>query len=121
VAVSCTELPEAALAGTGIWACRLTALVSVTVPTAQSAVLPPWAQPLVNAGFWLDGAELRATDTPAAEPFWTETVTPKAASCPRWTLDCAAWTLTHTSVGAALEVEPASACAVVLALGLVVM
>jgi hypothetical protein len=116
VAVSCTELTEVALAATAIWACRLTALVSVTVPTVQVAVLSPLAQPLVNAGFWLDGVELRATDTPAAEPFCAETVTPNVASCPRWTLDCAGWTLTHSSAGAALELEPAPACAVVLAL-----
>jgi len=83
VAVSVTELTEVAPAATGIWACRLTALASGTEPTVHVAVLSPLAQPLVNAGFWLDGAEFRATDTSAAEPFLAETVTTNAASCPR--------------------------------------
>ena len=83
VAVSVTELTEVAPAATGIWACRLTALAAGTEPTVHVAVLSPLAQPLVNAGFWLDGAEFRATDTSAAEPFLAETVTTNAASCPR--------------------------------------
>jgi hypothetical protein len=102
VAVSVTELTEVAPAATGIWASRLTALVSVTVPTAHAAALPPWAQPLVNAGGWLDGVEFSVTDTPAAEPFLAETVTTNAASCPRWTLACAVWTLTQSSAWAAV-------------------
>jgi hypothetical protein len=82
-------------------------LTSGTEPTVQAAVLFPLAQPLVNAGFWLDGAELRATDTPAAEPFLAETSTTNAALWPRWTLDCARWTLTQSSgwAAAALELE----------------
>jgi hypothetical protein len=83
VAVSATELTEVAPAATGIWACRLTALASGTEPAVHVAVLSPLAQPLVNAGCWLDGAEFRATDTSAAEPFLAETVTTNAASCPR--------------------------------------
>jgi hypothetical protein len=89
VAVSVTELTFVALAATGIWACRVTALVSDTEPTVQFAVLSPLVQPLVNTGFWLVGADFRATDTPAAEPFLVETVTTNVASCPRCTLDCA--------------------------------
>lgn len=100
VAVSVTELTEVAPAATGIWASRLTVLVSDTVPIAHAAGLPPWAQPLVNAGCWLDGAELSVTETPAAEPFLADTVTTNAASCPRCTLACARWTLTQSSAWA---------------------
>ncbi len=52
---------------------------------------------LVNAGFWLDGCEASATDTPEADPFTVQTCTTKAAFCPRWTVDCERWTLTHSS------------------------
>jgi len=111
VAVSVTEPTFVAPAATGIWACRVTALVSGTEPTVQFAVLSPLVQPLVNAGFWLAGAEFRATDTPAAEPFLVETVTTKVASCPRCTLDCARWTLAQSSGWAALELGLALALA----------
>ncbi len=86
VAVRVTELTEVALAATGIWASRVTGLVSdteLTVHVAVLAVATILAQPLVNAGCWLDGAEVRATDTSAAEPFWVESVTTNAALCPR--------------------------------------
>jgi hypothetical protein len=107
VAVSVTEPTEVALAATGIWASRVTALVSDTAPTAQVALLFPAAQPLVNVGFWLVGVATRATDTPAAEPFSVETVTMNAADCPRWMLDCDRWTLTltHSSGWAAVVLE----------------
>lgn len=117
VAVSVTEPTEVALAATGTLASRVTALVSDTAPTAQVALLSPAAQPLVNVGFWLVGVAARATDTPAAGPFSVETVTINAASCPRWMLDCARWTLTHSSgwpavllglgLGLGLELAPA--------------
>jgi hypothetical protein len=110
VAVSVTESTEVALAATGIWASRVTALVSDTAPTAQVALLSPAAQPLVNVGFWLVGVAARATDTPAAEPFSVETVTLNAAECPRWMLDCDRWTLTLT--------HSSGWAAVVLGLGL---
>jgi hypothetical protein len=100
VAVSVTELTEVAPAATGIWASRVTVLVSDTVPIAHAAGRPPWAQPLVNAGCWLDGAALSVTDTPAAEPFLADTVTTNAASCPRGTLACARWTPTQSSAWA---------------------
>jgi hypothetical protein len=123
VAVSVTEPTEVALAATGIWASRVTALVSDTAPTAQVALLSPAAQPLVNVGFWLIGVAARATDTPAAGPFSVETVTMNAAECPRWMLDCDRWTLTHSSgwaavvleLGLGLGLELASALALVLA------
>jgi hypothetical protein len=63
------------------------------------------AQLLVNAGCWLDGAEVRATDTSAAEPFWVETVTTNAALCPRGMLACARWTLTQSSGAAVVAPE----------------
>jgi hypothetical protein len=76
----------------------------------------------VNTGFWLAGAEFRATDTLAAEPFLVETVTTNVASCPRCTLDCARWTLAQSSGWAALELALALAPALALAgaVGLVV-
>lgn len=75
--------------------------MSDTVPTAQLALLFPAVQPLVNAGCWPDGAAVRATDTPAAEPFVAETVTTNAASFPRWMLVCVRCTLMHRSAWAA--------------------
>lgn len=103
VAVRVTELTEVAPAATGISASRLTGLASeLTVHAAALAVL---AQPLVKAGCWLDGAEVRATDTSAAGPFWVETVTTKAALCPRGMLACARWTLTQSSALAVVALE----------------
>jgi len=72
VAVSCTEV---ASDPTGSCACRLTGDLADTVPTGHAAVPSPLAQPLVNAGFWLDGWAVRATDTPVTEPFSAETWT----------------------------------------------
>ncbi len=103
VAVSVTEPTEASPAATGIWASRVTALVSDTAPSAQVALLSPAAQPLVNVGFWLVGVAARVTDTPDAEPFSVETVTTNAAGCPRWMLDCDRCTLTQSSVWAPVE------------------
>ena len=72
VAVSRTEVaPDP----TRICACRLTGDVSETEPTVHAAVPSPLAQPLVNAGFWLDGCAVRATDTPLADPFSVKTRT----------------------------------------------
>jgi hypothetical protein len=45
------------------------------------------AQPLVNAGFWLDGCAVSVTVTPVADPFSVETATTNAAVWPRSTLD----------------------------------
>jgi hypothetical protein len=70
VAVSRTEVaPDPA----GICACRLAGDLSETEPREHAAVPSPLAQPLVNAAFWLDGCTVRATDTPAADPFSVET------------------------------------------------
>jgi len=104
VAISCTEVTELALDATGICACRLAGCWSDTEPTVHVAVPSPWAQPLVNVGFWLDGCALRATDTPAAEPFLAVTCTTKVALWPRATLACERWTLTHSSGWAAVLV-----------------
>ena len=75
VAVSITELTEVALDATGICASRSTGCLSDTVLRAHAAVALPWAQPLVNAGFWLVGCVVRVTDTSEADPFSAETVT----------------------------------------------
>ena len=76
VAVSFTEVTEVALAATGICACRVTGCLSDTELTVQVAVPLPLAQPLVNAGFWLDGWAVRATVTSEADPlFLVETCT----------------------------------------------
>lgn len=72
--------------------------MSDTALTAQVAVPSPFAQPLVNAGFWPDGCAVRATDTPETDPlFSVETRTRYEAAWPRSTLACARWTLTHSS------------------------
>lgn len=101
VAVSVTELTEVAPEATGIWAFRLTALESDTEPIVQFG-LPVGVQ-LLNAGFWLDGAAVRATEMSAAEPFWVETATTNVAFCPRFTLACVRCTLTQSSGCAAVE------------------
>jgi len=75
VAVSFTAVTELALAATGICALRDTGCLSDTEPTAQLAVPAPLTQPLVYAGFWLAGWEVRATVTPDAEPFAVDTRT----------------------------------------------
>jgi hypothetical protein len=75
VAVSATELTEVALAATGICASMLTSWPLVIDPTLHEAVPSPLAQPLLNAGFWLDGCAVSATDTPEADPFLVETCT----------------------------------------------
>ena len=75
VAVSFTEVTDLALAATGICALRDTGCLSCTEPTAQLAVPSPLRHPLVYTGFWLVGAEVRATVTFDAEPFAAETCT----------------------------------------------
>ncbi len=76
VAVSLTEVTDLALAATGICALSDAGFLSETELTVQLAVPSPLAQPLVNAGFWLDGWAVRATVTAAAEPlFSVETCT----------------------------------------------
>jgi hypothetical protein len=105
----------------------VTALAAETVPTVQVAVLSPRAQPLLKAGFWLDGAAVRATDTPVAEPPLTETETENPAVCPRAMLACARWTLTQSSAAAAealllgFGLALGLADVLALALGLVLM
>jgi hypothetical protein len=47
----------------------------VTELMVHEAVPSPLAQPLVNAGFWLDGCVVSATDTSEADPFCVETCT----------------------------------------------
>ena len=75
-AVSFTEVTEVALAATGICALSDAGFLSETELTVQLAVPSPLAQPLVNAGFWLDGWAVRATVTAATEPlFSVETCT----------------------------------------------
>jgi len=76
VAVSLTGVTELASSATGICACKVTGCLSDTAPTRQLAVPLPLAQPPVNTGFWLDGWEVRATVTAAADPsFLAETCT----------------------------------------------
>lgn len=70
VAVSRTDV---ASDPAGICACRLTGDLSETEAIEHAAVPTPLGQPLVNAAFWLDGCAVRATDTPAADPFSAET------------------------------------------------
>jgi hypothetical protein len=97
VAVSVTEVTEVALDATGIFAWRATGCFAGTELIVQAAIPLPFAQPPVKAGFWLDGCEARVTDTFEAEVFSAETCTTNMAFCPRWTLDCERWTLTHSS------------------------
>jgi hypothetical protein len=75
VAVSFTELTAVAFDATAIWASRLTVFLAVTEPMLQEAVPSPFEQPLLKAGFWLDGWAVSATDTSEAGPFWVETCT----------------------------------------------
>ena len=70
-AVSFTEVTEVAPDATAICACSFAGLLSDTELTVQVAVPSPLAQPLVNVGFWLDGCEVRVTDTLAAEPLFS--------------------------------------------------
>ncbi len=68
VAVSVTEVTEVALDATGICACSVVGCFADTEPTVQVAPALPFAQPLVNVGFWLDGWAARATETLLADP-----------------------------------------------------
>ncbi len=70
-AVSFTEVTEVALAATAICAPSFAGCLSDTELTVQVAVPPPFAQPLVNAGFWLDGWAVRVTDTLEADPLFS--------------------------------------------------
>lgn len=75
VAVSFTEVIAVALAPTGICAFRTVGCLSDTELIAHLAVPSPLAQPPVNVGFWLDGCEVKVTDTSEADWFWAETCT----------------------------------------------
>ena len=75
VAVSFTEVTEVAFDATAIWAFRLAGWVVVTELTLHEAVPSPLAQPLVNAGFWLEGCAVSVTDTSEADPLWVVTCT----------------------------------------------
>jgi hypothetical protein len=75
VAVSFTELTDVAFAATAIWAFRLAACAAATALMVHEAVPSPLEQPLVKAGFWLDGCAVSATDTFEAVAFWVETCT----------------------------------------------
>jgi len=76
VAVSFTELTEAAFDATGMRASRLTVCPVVIEPMLHDAVPSPLGQPLLNVGFWLDGCAVSTTDTPEADPpFRAETCT----------------------------------------------
>ena len=74
VAVSFTELTEAAFDATAICAFRLVAFV-VTELRLHEAVPSSLAHPLLNVGFWLDGCAVSATDTSEAVPFLVDTCT----------------------------------------------
>ncbi len=90
--------------------------------------MSPLAQPLMKAGFWLDGWDVSVTETSAADPFSVETPTTYVAFCPRWILACPRWTLTHSSgagvvapelaLGLGLALELALTLALTLALAL---
>jgi len=67
-AVSFTEVTEVALDATAICAPSFAGCFSDTELTVQVAVPLPFAQPLVNVGFWLDGCAVSVTDTLEAEP-----------------------------------------------------
>lgn len=83
----------------------------------QLAVLSPWAQPLMNPGFWLDGSDVSVTETSAADPFSVETLTTYMAFWPRWMLACPRWTLTHSSAAGVVALELALGLALALRLG----
>jgi hypothetical protein len=122
VAVSFTELTELALAATGICALSVTGGLSVSFTDAivQEPVPLPLAQPLVNVGFWLVGAEVSLTVTSEAGPLTVEIVTTKAAFCPRAMLGCERLTLTH-SWGSVCAVDPTLGVGSGLGLGLLAM
>jgi len=71
VAVSFTEVTEVALDANAISACSVAGCLSDTELTAQVAAPLPFAQPVVMAGFWLDGWAVRATDTLDADPLFS--------------------------------------------------
>jgi hypothetical protein len=105
VAVSFTELTEVAFDATAICAFRLVAFV-VTELRSHEAVPSSLAHPLLNAGFWLDGCVVSATDTAEADPFSVQTCTTYPAVWPVLMLGCERWTLTHSSGGAVVPVLP---------------
>jgi hypothetical protein len=75
VAISVTELTAVAFAATAICAVRLAGCVVVTELMLHEVLPLPWAQPLLNRGFWLDGCAVNATHTSEADPFCVETCT----------------------------------------------
>jgi hypothetical protein len=78
VAVSVTDVTEVAEDATGIWACSEYAAGASDVPsdpTAQAAEPFPPGQRPVNVAAWPCGDAASVTDTPDAEPSWTETWT----------------------------------------------
>ena len=100
VAVSVTDVTELAEDATAIWACSEYAAGASDVPsdpTAQEAEPFPPGQRPVNLAAWPCGEAASVTDTPDAEPFWTDTCTVKDAAWPRLIPDCDACTLTHNS------------------------
>jgi hypothetical protein len=105
VAVSFTELTEVAFDATAICAFRLVAFV-VTELRPHEAVPSSLAHPLLNAGFWLDGCAVSATDTSEADPFSVQTCTTYPAVWPVLMLDCERWTLTHSPGGVVVPVLP---------------
>lgn len=72
----------------------------------------------MNAGFSLEGWDVRATETSSAVPFSAETSTTYVALWPRWMLACPRWTLTHSSGAGVVSLVLALALALVLGLGL---
>jgi hypothetical protein len=75
VAVSFTELTDAAFGATAICASTLTVCPAASGPTLHQAVPSPRVQPLLNVGFWLDGWAVSATDTSEVDPFFAATCT----------------------------------------------
>jgi hypothetical protein len=71
VAVSFTEVIEVTPDATGICACRVAGCLSDTELTVQVAVPSPLAQPVVKAGFWLEGWAAMATDTFTTDPLFS--------------------------------------------------
>jgi hypothetical protein len=107
VAVNVTEVPEAVPEGTAICACIWNddGEISVAIaPMVQVAAPSPLGQRPVKSAWSPDGLAVRATVTPEAGPFSSETCTVYVAEWPAATLDAAACTLTHSSAEVAAPV-----------------